>query len=70
MPDGLDFTADAFAKMDPGERVSMCRRLAARAHKLAALCPPKEQDGYLLIARGWDKLADDIERYANGHDRP
>ena len=70
MADGLDFTAEAFAKMDASERIHLCRRLAARARKLADLSTPKERDGYLLIARQWDQLGSDIEQHANDAGQP
>jgi hypothetical protein len=62
MADDLDFSAEQFGKMSKGDRVRICRRLAERARKLADLSSPKHREGYLVIARQWDKLASDDEQ--------
>ena len=60
--DDLDFTAEEFAKMSASDRARICRRLAERARKLADLSSPQHREGYLVIARQWESLANDIEQ--------
>jgi hypothetical protein len=62
MTDGLDFSAEEFRRMSIPERLRLCRRLARRAELLADNDPDR-RDIFLQIARGWDALAENLERH-------
>ena len=56
------FNAEEWKTLAPAERLHRCSLWAEEALKLAASSPDHLKDGYVLIAKGWLKLAADIER--------
>ena len=58
----LGFDVGEFLALPFAERGDLCVKLAARAKGLADAMPLRQQEHYLLIAREWLRLAEEMER--------
>ena len=56
------FNAEEWAGLTPAERLRRCSLWSEEAIKLASSAPEHLKDAYILIAKGWLKLAAEIER--------
>ena len=57
----LDFDVEEFVRLPLKERIELCRRLAARAEKLADAAEEQHKPVYREIARQWRALTSDME---------
>jgi hypothetical protein len=57
----LDFDVEEFVRLPLKERVELCKRLAARAEKMADATSAEHRAHYLTIANQWRILAADME---------
>lgn len=57
------FKADEWNRLTREARVHRCRLLAAEAERLSAKAPVHMKDGYVVLARNWLQLANEIEEH-------
>ena len=51
--------------LSPLQRIERCRALAADARREASLATGALREAYLIMANGWDNLADETEARLN-----